>query len=183
MCNLCLGFLFYFFAIIWYNCHYVSALISNHSCMLVAAVRKEISDETDRETGRSKQISTVPIHLSIYSPNGEIPILITPYILPMDMRLDFTSIWTIDFKPSNDDGICYLVDLLINSWRVENQILILIKLSFFALSNLEFLTLSLILKKFSPLSSLVVLNDLWYFFFFLSYLIYFMTFGLLQLWI
>ncbi|KAF3439863.1 hypothetical protein FNV43_RR18141 [Rhamnella rubrinervis] len=35
-----------------------------------AAVRKEISDETDRETGRStKQISTVPIHLSIYSPN------------------------------------------------------------------------------------------------------------------
>jgi len=36
----------------------------------VAAVRKEIQDETDRETGRSKQISTVPIHLSIYSPNG-----------------------------------------------------------------------------------------------------------------
>ncbi|RLN30030.1 dynamin-related protein 5A [Panicum miliaceum] len=34
-----------------------------------AAVRKEIADETDRETGRSKQISPVPIHLSIYSPN------------------------------------------------------------------------------------------------------------------
>ncbi|KAF2324885.1 hypothetical protein P3X46_003539 [Hevea brasiliensis] len=34
-----------------------------------AAVRQEISDETDRETGRTKQISTVPIHLSIYSPN------------------------------------------------------------------------------------------------------------------
>ncbi|XP_004298908.1 PREDICTED: dynamin-related protein 5A [Fragaria vesca subsp. vesca] len=34
-----------------------------------AAVRKEISDETDRETGRSKMISSVPIHLSIYSPN------------------------------------------------------------------------------------------------------------------
>ncbi|XP_077212562.1 dynamin-related protein 5A-like [Tasmannia lanceolata] len=34
-----------------------------------ALVRKEISDETDRETGRSKQISAVPIHLSIYSPN------------------------------------------------------------------------------------------------------------------
>ncbi|CAL9039643.1 dynamin-related protein 5A [Musa acuminata AAA Group] len=33
-----------------------------------ALVRKEISDETDRETGRSKQISPVPIHLSIYSP-------------------------------------------------------------------------------------------------------------------
>ncbi|XP_020576399.1 dynamin-related protein 5A [Phalaenopsis equestris] len=32
-------------------------------------VRKEIQDETDRETGRSKQVSSVPIHLSIYSPN------------------------------------------------------------------------------------------------------------------
>uniref|UniRef100_A0A0D6QX57 Dynamin-type G domain-containing protein n=1 Tax=Araucaria cunninghamii TaxID=56994 RepID=A0A0D6QX57_ARACU len=32
-------------------------------------VRKEIADETDRVTGRTKQISTVPIHLSIYSPN------------------------------------------------------------------------------------------------------------------
>lgn len=45
----------------------------------VAAVRKEISDETDRETGRSKQISSVPIHLSIYSPNGEIELLIILY--------------------------------------------------------------------------------------------------------
>ncbi|WCJ22417.1 dynamin-like protein [Euphorbia peplus] len=34
-----------------------------------AAVRQEISDETDRETGRTKQVSTVPIHLSIFSPN------------------------------------------------------------------------------------------------------------------
>ncbi|KAI4372661.1 hypothetical protein MLD38_010864 [Melastoma candidum] len=32
-------------------------------------VRKEIQDETDRATGRTKQISPVPIHLSIYSPN------------------------------------------------------------------------------------------------------------------
>ncbi|KAJ9707118.1 hypothetical protein PVL29_002211 [Vitis rotundifolia] len=32
-------------------------------------VRKEIQDETDRMTGRTKQISPVPIHLSIYSPN------------------------------------------------------------------------------------------------------------------
>ncbi|KAH9731547.1 Dynamin-related protein 1B [Citrus sinensis] len=38
-----------------------------------AAVRKEISDETDRETGRSKAISTVPIHLSIFSPNDGQP--------------------------------------------------------------------------------------------------------------
>ncbi|XP_074562332.1 dynamin-related protein 5A-like isoform X1 [Curcuma longa] len=34
-----------------------------------ALVRKEIQDETDRETGRTKHISPVPIHLSIYSPN------------------------------------------------------------------------------------------------------------------
>ncbi|KAI7979805.1 Dynamin-related protein 1B [Camellia lanceoleosa] len=32
-------------------------------------VRKEIADETNRETGRSKQISTVPIYLSLYSPS------------------------------------------------------------------------------------------------------------------
>ncbi|GKV06250.1 hypothetical protein SLEP1_g18150 [Rubroshorea leprosula] len=31
-------------------------------------VRKEIQDETDRITGKTKQISAVPIHLSIYSP-------------------------------------------------------------------------------------------------------------------
>ncbi|XP_010934886.1 phragmoplastin DRP1E [Elaeis guineensis] len=33
-----------------------------------ALVRKEIQDETDRMTGKTKQISPVPIHLSIYSP-------------------------------------------------------------------------------------------------------------------
>ncbi|XP_058764928.1 phragmoplastin DRP1E-like [Vicia villosa] len=32
-------------------------------------VRKEIEDETNRMTGKSNQISPVPIHLSIYSPN------------------------------------------------------------------------------------------------------------------
>ncbi|VVB03366.1 unnamed protein product [Arabis nemorensis] len=32
-------------------------------------VRKEIQDETDRITGKNKQISPVPIHLSIFSPN------------------------------------------------------------------------------------------------------------------
>ncbi|OEL18666.1 Dynamin-related protein 5A [Dichanthelium oligosanthes] len=35
----------------------------------IALVRKEIADETDRATGRTKQISTLPIYLSIYSPN------------------------------------------------------------------------------------------------------------------
>ncbi|KAE9622103.1 hypothetical protein Lal_00033108 [Lupinus albus] len=32
-------------------------------------VRTEIQDETDRLTGKTKQISPIPIHLSIYSPN------------------------------------------------------------------------------------------------------------------
>ncbi|MFS7889322.1 putative Dynamin superfamily, P-loop containing nucleoside triphosphate hydrolase [Helianthus anomalus] len=32
-------------------------------------LRKEIQDETDRITEKSKQISPIPIHLSIYSPN------------------------------------------------------------------------------------------------------------------
>ena len=35
-----------------------------------ALVRQEIQDETDRVTGKTKQISPIPIHLSIYSPNG-----------------------------------------------------------------------------------------------------------------
>uniref|UniRef100_A0A452ZUN7 Dynamin-type G domain-containing protein n=1 Tax=Aegilops tauschii subsp. strangulata TaxID=200361 RepID=A0A452ZUN7_AEGTS len=34
-----------------------------------AMVRKEIADETDRQTGHGKGISSVPIHLSIFSPN------------------------------------------------------------------------------------------------------------------
>ncbi|KAK7386306.1 hypothetical protein VNO78_26447 [Psophocarpus tetragonolobus] len=34
-----------------------------------STVRKEIEDETNRLTGKSKQISPVPIHLSIHSPN------------------------------------------------------------------------------------------------------------------
>ncbi|XP_071700757.1 phragmoplastin DRP1E-like [Rutidosis leptorrhynchoides] len=34
-----------------------------------ALVRKEIADETDRITGKTKQISPIPIHLSIYSPD------------------------------------------------------------------------------------------------------------------
>lgn len=50
---------------------YVCEYILNCDLICVAAVRKEISDETDRETGRTKQISAVPIYLSIYSPNGE----------------------------------------------------------------------------------------------------------------
>ncbi|KAF7153749.1 hypothetical protein RHSIM_Rhsim01G0144600 [Rhododendron simsii] len=34
-----------------------------------AMVRAEIQDETDRVTGKTKQISSIPIHLSIHSPN------------------------------------------------------------------------------------------------------------------
>ncbi|KAK4801928.1 hypothetical protein SAY86_000131 [Trapa natans] len=34
-----------------------------------SVVRREIEEETDRITGKTKQISPIPIHLSIYSPN------------------------------------------------------------------------------------------------------------------
>ena len=46
------------------------SLIGGHRVLVAAAVRKEIADETDRITGKSKQISNVPIHLSVYSPQG-----------------------------------------------------------------------------------------------------------------
>jgi replication fork clamp-binding protein CrfC len=35
------------------------------------AVRKEIEDETDRATGKNKGVSSVPINLRVYSPNGK----------------------------------------------------------------------------------------------------------------
>ncbi|CAL5401389.1 unnamed protein product [Camellia sinensis] len=44
-----------------------------HACSkpghFISMIRKEIADETDRVTGKTKQISPIPIHLSIYSPN------------------------------------------------------------------------------------------------------------------
>lgn len=69
----------YFLVLLVYVSIYFYLPISFHTIMgdilcpfRAALVRKEIQDETDRETGRTKQISPVPIHLSIYSPNGEI---------------------------------------------------------------------------------------------------------------
>lgn len=44
--------------------------MSTISLFDAALVRKEIQDETDRVTGKTKQISPIPIHLSIYSPHG-----------------------------------------------------------------------------------------------------------------
>ena len=49
-------------------------------CLSAAMVRKEIQDETDRVTGKSKMISPVPIHLSIYSPNGVLLLLLLIYL-------------------------------------------------------------------------------------------------------
>jgi hypothetical protein len=46
------------------------------------AVRREISEETDRITGRTRQISPVPIHLSVYSSNGGLNVaLLKCYLL------------------------------------------------------------------------------------------------------
>lgn len=73
------GIIFFFLCLWFYYAHAQILLVSSHLVFLcsfllywyAAAVRKEISDETDRETGpSSKVISTVPIHLSIFSPNG-----------------------------------------------------------------------------------------------------------------
>lgn len=47
-------------------------LIFGHLIPSVAMVRTEIQDETDRVTGKTKQISPIPIYLSIYSPSGRL---------------------------------------------------------------------------------------------------------------
>jgi len=68
-CNyLCaIAFFLFFFS---YN---LSNILSKKIGFPFAAfVRQEIQNETDRVTGRTKQISPVPIHLSIYSPHGEL---------------------------------------------------------------------------------------------------------------
>ncbi|PWA83655.1 DYNAMIN-like 1E [Artemisia annua] len=61
-----------------------SILVRVITTIMPALVRKEIQDETDRITGKSKQISPIPIHLSIFSTND---IAQTPYydflILPV----------------------------------------------------------------------------------------------------
>lgn len=38
-------------------------------------VRLEIEAETDRLTGSNKGISSVPINLRVYSPNGNVPVV------------------------------------------------------------------------------------------------------------
>ncbi|CAK9177606.1 unnamed protein product [Ilex paraguariensis] len=43
---------------------------------LYGSYASEIADETDRETGSTKQISSVPIYLSIYTPNGDIDLVL-----------------------------------------------------------------------------------------------------------
>ena len=34
-------------------------------------MRKEIEDETDRVTGKTKNVSSIPINLRVYSPHGK----------------------------------------------------------------------------------------------------------------
>ncbi|AAF79238.1 F10B6.23 [Arabidopsis thaliana] len=75
-----------------------------------AAVRKEIEDETDRITGKSKQISNIPIQLSIYSPNGLclrphfllcIPIVVSSETNTFDTSCNEITSSTIRFEDSN----------------------------------------------------------------------------------
>jgi hypothetical protein len=53
------------------------SLFFNSGFPYAAMVRQEIQDETDRITGKTKQISPIPIHLSIYSPNGTLQLLLS----------------------------------------------------------------------------------------------------------
>jgi hypothetical protein len=52
------------------NLFYLSLTLES-KCIISAAVRREIELETDRITGKTKAISNMPIHLSVYSPNGK----------------------------------------------------------------------------------------------------------------
>ncbi|XP_048634270.1 phragmoplastin DRP1E isoform X1 [Brassica napus] len=64
-----------------------------------ALVRKEIQDETDRITGKSKQISPVPIHLSIFSPNVvNLTLVDLPGLTKVAVGMNFfTSFYLMDF--------------------------------------------------------------------------------------
>ncbi|XP_027335167.1 dynamin-related protein 1E-like isoform X3 [Abrus precatorius] len=67
-------------------------------------VRKEIQDETDRMTGKSKQISPVPIHLSIYSPNEGQPESIVQDIESMiHSYVDKPNCLILAITPANQD--------------------------------------------------------------------------------
>jgi hypothetical protein len=54
------------------NIYIYYALIFKFGFPFAAVVRQEIQDETDRITGKTKQISPIPIHLSIYSSKGAV---------------------------------------------------------------------------------------------------------------
>ncbi|WCJ33334.1 dynamin-like protein [Euphorbia peplus] len=45
-------------------------MLRRGSSMILPLCVRRFADETDRITGKSKQISNIPIHLSIYSPNA-----------------------------------------------------------------------------------------------------------------
>lgn len=55
----------------------IFAIIFKFGFPFAAVVRQEIQDETDRVTGKTKQISPIPIHLSIYSPKGALQLLLS----------------------------------------------------------------------------------------------------------
>lgn len=75
ICLIFLSLMFSFpFSLIWKtNVSMLTlVLIFGHLIPSAAMVRAEIQDETDRVTGKTKQISPIPIHLSIHSPNGRL---------------------------------------------------------------------------------------------------------------
>ncbi|KAK3027492.1 hypothetical protein RJ639_040293 [Escallonia herrerae] len=69
-----------------------------------AAVRKEIQDETDRITGRTKQISNIPIHLSIYSPNeGQIETIVEDIENMVRSYVEKPNCIILAISPANQD--------------------------------------------------------------------------------
>ncbi|CAN1797296.1 Phragmoplastin DRP1E [Linum perenne] len=69
-----------------------------------AIVRQEIQDETDRVTGKSKQISPVPIHLSIYSPNeGQPESIVQDIEIMVRSYVDKPNCIILAISPANQD--------------------------------------------------------------------------------
>ena len=53
-------------------------------------VRKEIENETERVTGKTKNVSPIPINLRVYSPHGKVAFMWEKYIVSY---LKLVSLW------------------------------------------------------------------------------------------
>ncbi|KAL8198050.1 hypothetical protein R6Q57_024623 [Mikania cordata] len=90
-------------------------------------VRKEIQDETDRITGKSKQISPIPIHLSIYSPNvvnltlidlpGLTKVAVGTFLNLSSFNFDWTNlIWSYFFAEGQPESIVEDIEKMVRTY-------------------------------------------------------------------